>query len=135
MARAASIAVENLAKNAAHMQALRTHLMQRIREIPDAAVNSPEDGAPHILNVRFAGIRGEVLVHFLEQKGIYVSMGAACSSKNRGRSHVLESCGLGSDEILGSIRISLSPDLTLDEISYVADTLAGTVAEIRQIYR
>lgn len=133
--KAVTLALENLEANAAHMGKLRAALMERIRAIPDAAVNSPLDGAPHILNVRFAGIRGEVLVHFLEQKRIYVAMGAACSSKSRGRSHVLEACGLDSDEILSSIRISFSPHLTLDDMAYVADALEETVGEIRQIYR
>lgn len=135
MTKAVTLALENLEANAAHMGKLRAALMERIRAIPDAAVNSPLDGAPHILNVRFAGIRGEVLVHFLEQKRIYVAMGAACSSKSRGRSHVLEACGLDSDEILSSIRISFSPHLTLDDMAYVADALEETVGEIRQIYR
>lgn len=135
MTKAVTLALENLEANAAHMGKLRAALMERIRAIPDAAINSPLDGAPHILNVRFAGIRGEVLVHFLEQKRIYVAMGAACSSKSRGRSHVLEACGLDSDEILSSIRISFSPHLTLDDMAYVADALEETVGEIRQIYR
>ncbi|NLM54180.1 MAG: cysteine desulfurase [Firmicutes bacterium] len=134
LTKAAAIALENLTANAARMQKLRTLLLESIAAIPDAAVNSPAEGAPHILNVRFAGIRGEVLVHFLEQKRIYVAMGAACSSKNRGRSHVLEACGFDSDAILSSIRISLAPDLTEEDMVYTAQTLAETVAEIRQIY-
>ena len=56
------------------------------------------DGAPHIVNARFAGIRGEVLVHFLEQKRIYIAW-EPCSSKSKGRSHVLEALGLSSEEI------------------------------------
>ena len=49
--------------------------------IDDIKINSPEDGVCHILNVSFKDIRGEVLLHYLEQKGIYVSTGSACSSK------------------------------------------------------
>lgn len=134
LSKAVEIAIENLQENTLHLQKMRGDLINGIQAIPDSAVNSPDDGAPHILNVRFAGIRGEVLVHFLEQKRVYVAMGAACSSKSRGRSHVLEACGLTSDEILGSIRLSLSPAQTDADIAYVVEALAETVKEIRQIY-
>ena len=75
LTKAVTLALENLNANAAHMHRLREALLERLMSIPDAAVNSPRDGAPHILNVRFAGIRGEVLSHFLEQKRIYAAMG------------------------------------------------------------
>lgn len=134
LTKAVEIALANLQTNAAHMRRLRTKLIDGILSIPDSAINSPMDGAPHIVNVRFAGIRGEVLVHFLEQKRIYIAMGAACSSKSRGRSHVLEALGLSSEEILNSVRLSLSPDQTEDEMDYVVESLAETVGEIRAIY-
>lgn len=54
-----------------------------IDNIEDIKINSPEDGVCHILNVSFRGTKGEVLLHYLEQKGIYVSTGSACSSKRK----------------------------------------------------
>ncbi|HBG01091.1 MAG TPA: cysteine desulfurase NifS, partial [Firmicutes bacterium] len=86
------------------------------------------------LNASFPGIRGEVLVHFLEQKRVFVTMGAACSSKKKGASHVLASIGLGQDEIHSAIRFSLAPTVTLDQIRYVVYSLKDTVEEIRNIY-
>ena len=63
------------------MAAARNFLLEGIKsEIRDVIINSPEDGAPSVLNVSFLGTRGEVLLHTLETDGIYVSTGSACSS-------------------------------------------------------
>ena len=61
---------------------LRDLLKEEIlANIDDVKINTPEDGVCHVLNVSFRGVRGEVLLHYLEQKEIYVSTGSACSSK------------------------------------------------------
>lgn len=134
LTKATNLVLDNLEENRAKMSTLRQALIAGIETIPHSRINSPEDGAPHLLNVSFTGIRGEVLVHFLEQKKIFVAMGAACSSKKKGASHVLEAISLPQEEILGTIRISLSPYLTLDQIEYVVYSLKETVEEIRSIY-
>lgn len=132
--KAIQLVQEKLEENVKLMTTLRQALWEGIRTIPNSRINSPKDGAPHLLNVSFRGIRGEVLVHFLEQKRIFVAMGAACSSKRKGMSHVLEAIGLPQEEILGAIRLSLAPQLTLDQIDYVVYSLKETVEEIRNIY-
>lgn len=134
MTKAMQLALENLAENVAQLVELRSTLITGIESISESRINSPLAGAPHLLNVSFAGIRGEVLVHFLEQKGIFVAMGAACSSKNKGVSHVLEAIRLAQEDILGTIRISLAPTLSLDQMEYVVYSLKETVEEIRSIY-
>lgn len=134
LTKAVQLTLENQVANTAQLQKLREALISGIATISDSKLNSPLDGAPHLLNVSFAGIRGEVLVHFLEQKGIYVAMGAACSTKKKGASHVLEAIGLPQQNILSTIRISLAPTLTLDQIEYVVYSLKETVEEIRSIY-
>jgi len=134
LAKAVQLATENLDDNLKKLQVLRKALVDGIKTIPDSHINSPEDGAPHILNVSFPGVRGEVLVHFLEQKRIFVSMGAACSSRKRDVSHVLKAIGLEHDRILSSIRLSLAPQITLAQIEYVVYSLKETVEEIRNIY-
>ena len=95
-------------------------------------LNSPADGES-IISVRFAGIKGEVLVHFLEQHGVYVSMGAAWFTKSS-ISHVLKAIGLTPDEAAATIRIGLSPKLTTAQIDYAAEKIAASVAEVRSIY-
>lgn len=132
--KAAQLVTDNLETNVTQLRSLRQALIDGIKTIPDAQINSPLDGAPHLLNASFPGIRGEVLVHFLEQKRIFVAMGAACSSKKKGASHVLQAIGLGQDEILSAIRFSLAPTITLDQIEYVVYSLKETVEEIRNIY-
>lgn len=135
MTKAAQLAIENLEANIEQMTRVRQALLEGIGTIPQAQINSPLDGAPHLLNVSFQGVRGEVLVHFLEQKRIYVAMGAACASKRRGSaSHVLQAIGLGHEDVLGAIRLSLGPQITLDQSQYVIYSLRETVEEIRNIY-
>ena len=132
--KAAQLVTDNLETNVTQLRRLRQALIDGIKAIPDARINSPLDGAPHLLNASFPGVRGEVLVHFLEQKRIFVAMGAACSSKKKGASHVLQAIGLEQDEILSAIRFSLAPTITLDQIEYVVYSLKDTVEEIRNIY-
>ncbi len=133
-AKAAQLVLDSFATNIKELQVLRQALMDGIRTIPGSRINSPENGAPHLLNASFPGIRGEVLVHFLEQKRIFVAMGAACSSRKKGASHVLDAIGLGQEEILSAIRFSLAPSISLDQINYVVYSLKETVEEIRNIY-
>ena len=90
--------------------------------IPDARINSPEDGCSSVLNVSFIGCRAEVLLHQLEQDGIYVSTGSACSSKDKG-SHVLSAMGLKPQEIEGALRFSFCRDNTEEEMCIVAERL------------
>ncbi|MGN1033531.1 MAG: aminotransferase class V-fold PLP-dependent enzyme, partial [Intestinibacter sp.] len=86
----------------------------------------------HVLNVSFRGVKGEVLLHYLEQKEIYVSTGSACSSKKKG-SHVLNAIGLSTEEIEGAIRFSLSDLNTEEEIREVVKILKESVSDLRMI--
>lgn len=133
-AKACELAFTEFATNRAALSSLNTRLVSKLMEIPESHLNSPEDGADHIVSVRFTGIKGEVLVHFLEQRGVYVSMGAACSSRHSSVSHVLQAIGLTPDEAAATIRIGLSPKLSLDQIDYAAEMIAQSVAEVRSIY-
>lgn len=122
----------------AHVTGLRDLLLEGIRaEIPDVVVNSPVDEPdgclPHILNVSFVGARGEVLLHMLEQAGIFVSTGSACSSRKRGGSHVLAAMGLASEELEGALRFSFTHKNTVEEMEYTVEKLKKSVAEHRRI--
>ncbi|MBK5245775.1 MAG: cysteine desulfurase [Peptostreptococcaceae bacterium] len=89
--------------------------------------------SPSILNVSFLGIRGEVLLHSLEQEGIYVSTGSACSSNKKGQSHVLKEIGLNNMEIEGAIRFSLSEFNTQEDIDFTVDNLVIIVNKMRKL--
>ncbi len=98
------------------------------RAVPGALVNGPEpeDAAPHIVNLGFPGVRGEVMLHALEGEGICVSTGSACSSKKLKVSGVLTAMGIRPDVAEWAVRFSLSPHTTDDEIDYAA----GRIGEI-----
>lgn len=102
-------------------------------DIKDIIINSPDDAAPSVLNVSFLGTRGEVLLHTLEQDGIFVSTGSACSSNKKGQSHVLGAMGLKHKEIEGAIRFSFSEFNTEEEMDYVADKVKLAVTRFRKL--
>ncbi len=109
-----------------------------VDEIPDVRINSPEDGTPSILNVSFLGTRGEVILHTLEQEGIMVSTGSACSSgKNahKSGSHVLKAMGLSDEVIESAIRFSFGAFNTLEEVPFVLDKLKLAVERFRRLGR
>lgn len=111
--------------------------MRLIQEIEDININSDlgRKSAPHILNVSFKNIRGEVLVHYLEDKGIYVSTGSACSSKIKSDNRILKSIKLDKEYIDGTIRISFGYFNNFDEIDYVINSIKQSVKEIRMIMK
>ncbi len=94
-----------------------------------------ENFAPHVINISFVGMRGEVLLHELESKGIFVSTGSACSSKNKSYSHVLTSMGLNEVEMEGAIRFSFNHDLTDEEISYALNVICNSVKALEKIIK
>jgi len=135
---AAHMAHLNMAKNSVKMTALRNKLCDGIlAKIPNVRINTPIQqnmAAPHILNVSFEKIKSEVLLHSLEQEGIFVSSGSACSShKKNQRSYVLLSMEISEELIDGSIRFSLSEFLTENEIDYTLNKLQEIVEKLRSI--
>ncbi|AGB41297.1 cysteine desulfurase family protein [Halobacteroides halobius DSM 5150] len=116
------------------MYQLKKDLTTRIlTEIDDVFLNGPqiEQGAAHIVNMSVAGLRGEVVVHSLEEEGIYISTGAACSSR-QANSHVLEALEVGPDLITGALRFSFSLNNTKEEIDYTVDILKNKVTMLRK---
>lgn len=110
---------------ASDMMELKMRLRDGILQaVPDAKVNGPMGGAPHILNVTFP-VKGEVLLHALEGAGILCSTGSACASHKKSASHVLTAMGVPDKEIDGALRFSLCPMNTPEEID-------ETVAQIRK---
>ena len=104
---------------------LRELLREGILEIESAKINCYNYGnsAPHILSVTFDNVRGEVLMHTLEEKGIFVSTGSACHSNKFGESHVLSAIGLNKNEIGGTIRFSIGSLNTKEDIRYCIEVL------------
>lgn len=132
--KAVQIACENFSKDNAQIKEVKEYLLQKIQnEISDIRVNTiEEDSVPHILNISFRGIQGEVLVHFLGMSKIYVSTGSACSSR-KGNSRILESMGLTKEEVAGGIRFSFSVFNTKEEMDETVKVLKEAVAAIRMM--
>jgi cysteine desulfurase len=121
---------------AEQMQALRDRLRGGLGGLADVTVNTPAEGAaPHILNVSFAGVRGETLLHRLEMEGIFTSTGSACHSHDPTPSHVLLAIGLAPELAGGALRFSLSRATTAEEIDRVVATTTRAVTELRALVR
>jgi len=133
---AANICLEKMSEWQGLMTQLKQRLMRGILDnIPDTVLNGPASGAPHILNISFLGTRGEILLHALEAKNIYVSTGSACSSRKSAKSHVLKAMAKSQEEQDGAIRFSLSPFISEEDIDYTIEILAKEVREIRKFVR
>ena len=131
---ASRIAQESFDQRVSAMAAARRRLLDGLKDsVSDIRINSPEDGAASVLNVSFLGCRGEVLLHTLEQDGIYVSTGSACSSNKKGRSHVLAAMGLSDKEIEGAIRFSFSEFNTPEEMDFVTEKVKDAVTRFRRL--
>ncbi|MCR5693489.1 MAG: tRNA (guanosine(37)-N1)-methyltransferase TrmD [Clostridia bacterium] len=103
----------------------------------DKVTFNSDDGAslPYILNVSFSPIRAEVLLHALESENVFVSVGSACSSKKKSRSHVLTAMNVPVKIIDGSVRFSFSRFTTEEEIMHGAEVLFRCVKELRKAVR
>ena len=121
----------------ATMRALKLRLAENLSAIEDSFINgpAPEAGAPQILNVSFPGVRGEVLLHALEQKQIYVSTGSACSSHKKGKNRVLSAIHVTGRRQEGTIRLSLCPFNTEEEIDTASEEIRRQVAFLRRYQR
>lgn len=129
LAEACRIWKEEGEEKIAHIRSLKDALYAALcQRIPSLLCNSPEDGAPYILNCSFLGTKSEVLIRLLEQEGIFVSPGSACSSKSGAISHVLKAVGMDKKRADSALRFSLSDTNTPEEIEPVADAVFRAVS-------
>ena len=119
------------------MRKLKEHFIEGIARIENTTIHGlyDETSAPHIISVGFAGIRSEVLLHALEEKGIYVSSGSACASNHPQVSGVLKGIGAGQEFLDATLRFSMSEFTTSEEIDYTLDTLYNIVPVLRKYTR
>ena len=125
---------ENIEVRTKKIEELNKYLRKGIEEeIEDIRFNRPIDACPSVLNVSILSTRAEVILHRLEQEGIMVSTGSACSSGKKGDSHVLKAMGLSHKDIEGAIRFSFSAENTIDELDYVLCKLKDAVTDFRKL--
>ncbi len=108
---------------------LKSHLLDRLSGFGSIKINSPSDGLPYIVNISVIGKRSEIMLHYLEQRGIYVSSGSACSKG--AQSGVLSEFGLSREEADGALRISMTAETAETELDAFAKALADGINEIR----
>jgi cysteine desulfurase len=119
------------------MRRVRERLYRNLITIPDVVLNGPsiENGAPHILNLSFLGVRGEVLLHALERYGILVSTGSACAAKKQGKNRVLNAVGISGARQEGAIRFSFCPFNTEEEADIAAEAISEQIRILRKYRR
>lgn len=141
---AAEKAYVNLEENAEHMYALRAHALDKLAHIPGVSINgaaiAPTEpdcaqAAPHIVSVSVEGVRAEVLLHTLEDKGIYISSGSACSSNKPSVSHTLKGIGLKDSLLDSTVRLSFCADTTIEEVDYAIEVMGETIPMLQKYTR
>ena len=133
----------------AHIYALKKHLIEGLQKMEDVTVNaifeekkdelSLEERihmtAPHVVSASFAGIRAEVLLHALEDKGVYVSSGSACASNHPALSGTLQAIGVDRSLLDSTLRFSFSVHTTMEEVDYALEALGQIVPMLRRYTR
>lgn len=121
-----------------HLYELKRYFMEEVSKIPDTVLNSlpGTEGAPHIVSVSFRGTRSEVLLHALEERGIQISSGSACSSnKKLPVSSVLKEIGLEKDLLDATVRFSFCEQTTKEELQYTLKQLHALLPMLRRYSR
>ena len=137
LAKAVEMIYQNLDEEVERLYELKRIFVEGVRKIDDVIVNGHPDetGAPHVVSVSIRGVRSEVLLHALEDKGIYVSAGSACSAHKPQPSATLQAMGVD-QELLGStIRFSFSVFTTMEEVGYTLQAMYDIIPMLRKYTR
>ena len=128
---------KNLEENVENMYRLKEHIAQGLEKIGDIRINGMDlrEGAPQILSISVMGVRSEVLLHSLEERGIYVSAGSACSSHKRKPSATLAAMGMSKDQIESTVRLSFCEENTIEEADYFLQVMGELVPILRRYSR
>lgn len=137
MAKAAEIMYANLEEDTKRLYELRQYFVDGVRRLDGVQVNGlpGEDSAPHVVSVSVRGVRSEVLLHALEDKGIYVSAGSACASNHPQTSETLKAMRLEKDLLNSTIRFSFSVFTTKEELDYTLQAMYDMIPMLRRYSR
>lgn len=139
MAKAAEMLYDHLEEDAERLYSLKAYFCEGLRKIPDIRINNPEgmEGAPHIVSLSVAGVRSEVLLHALENKGIYVSAGSACSSNkpHTAGSATMKAIKLPEEFLDSTLRFSMSVYTTREELDYTLQVMYDIIPMLRKYTR
>ena len=133
-ARALKDAAASMQKNAEHMSKIRDILIKGLREIPHSVLNGDRDERlPGNVNFCFEGIEGESLLLLLDDRGVCASSGSACTSGSLDPSHVLLAIGRAHEIAHGSLRLTISPENTPEEMDYIIKNVTEVVQYLRNM--
>ena len=142
MAKAAELLYQNYDEDIRHLYHCKKHFIEGINRLEQVQVNGllPEDPygqrtAPHVVSVSFGGVRSEVLLHALEDSGIYVSAGSACSARKPQPSATLRAIGVDKNLLESTIRFSFSVFTTIEEIDYALKVMYDKIPMLRMYTR
>lgn len=137
LGEAAAEIYEDFEEKIERMYALRERLIAGVGEIEGVTVNGRTDRscAPHIVSISIRDVKSEVMLHSLEEYGIYVSAGSACSSHKPAPSRTLQALGLSKGAVESTIRISLSVDTTEEEVDYAVEKMKEIIPFRRKFVR
>ena len=126
--KAAEISKNSLPKFQRKMEELRNLLLDGIKDEPGILLNSKEGALPGIVNLSVPGIRSEIMLHFLESRGIYVSSGSACAQG--AKSHVLKAMGYPPERIDNALRISFGRENTPKDVEELLSAIKDAMREL-----
>lgn len=138
LGEAVRLTIEEQDKKIKYLKDTRNYFIESFKnKIEDAYILSGEGDnfAPHIISISFPGVKSEILLHSLEQDGIFVSSGSACSSKKKSFSHVLQAMKMGENLIDSTLRFSLSDTITKDEIDYAISNTKKHYDSLKRIIK
>lgn len=134
---AAKMMYDGMEEDVGRLYELKTYFQKALMQMDRVIVNGPlyEDGAPHIVSASFMGVRSEVLLHALEDKGIYVSAGSACASNKHTVSATLSAMGIDQQLLDCTLRFSFSIFTTREELDYTLKCLGEILPMLRRFVR
>ncbi len=138
LGEAVKYSYDNFNEKIEKLYSLKDYFIDEVSKIDNVKINSKKgkESAPHIVSVSFIGVRSEVMLHTLEDRGIFVSAGSACSSnKQKNVSATLKGIGLKPEEIDSTIRFSFCYETTKEEIDYAVDVIKENIAMLRRYVR
>ncbi|MDX8046727.1 cysteine desulfurase family protein [Gracilibacillus sp. S3-1-1] len=135
LVKAMRLALESQDEVNAKLTSLKHILMEQLQSTEGIVINTPEQSAPHIINFSAPGLKPEVVIHALEEFGIYISTKSACSSKSADESAVLIACGKERAVAISGLRVSMSKETTREEIEYFSQQLQEVTEKLREVMR
>jgi len=134
LGKAIELASGSLQVAGSKVEKLRDRLIEGVLRIPDVVLTGhPKKRAPHIASFIVRGVEGEAMLLLLDEKGIAVSTGSACTSGTLEPSHVLLAMGFSPEEAHGSLRVSLSRESTKEEVDYFLKVFPEIVSHLRKM--